>query len=204
VTKKQFQSAAKLAAGVEDVKAIIVNRALYHFRSLSLPVQRRVDLEDWISLGLTFYCTTFAARASRKFNPALSSYNTYVYRAFDNLYRGYVWEHSFKHMNAFTSSIEELVGEGTSNMADNKAQDFVHQIDAVRKVRELHSRASTELVSYLDKHFFTCDHAGRVIVKGKQFQLKKQEFIKLAQRIGVTIDDYRTAIQMHQVLQSAG
>lgn len=203
MTKKQYRSAAELAASVEDVKAIIVNRALCHFRSLSLSVQRRVDLEDWISFGLTFYCTTFVKRAAKSFNPALSSYNTYVYRAFDNLYRGYVWEHSFKHMNAFTSSIEELVGEGTSNMADSKGQDFVHQIDAVRKVRELHARASTELVAYLDKHFFTCDHDGRVIVKGKQFQAKRQEFIKLAQRIGVTIDDYRIAIQMHQALQMA-
>lgn len=185
---------------IESVKAIIVNRAVYHYRTMSTQIQRRVDLEDWISHGICFYCTTFVNRARKRFDASKANYNTYVWQAFNNFYRQAVWDASFKHMHASTASIEDLAEGSAFEITDEHSEDFVAAMDAVRRVRELHARASVELVTYLDRHFFSGKECGRFIVKGKHFKEKQQEFMQLANRLGVTIDDYRLAIKAHHSL----
>lgn len=186
--------------GVEAVKPIIVNRALHYYRTLPTQVQRRLDLEDWIGTGISFYCSAFVRRAARRFDASQTKYTTYVWKGFDNFYRQLVWEQSCKQMEATTCSIEELVGEGVMSIADAEARNFTDVIDAVSKVRRLHSQASIELVKYLDKHFFSCNHTGRTIVKGAKFREKQNEFLHIANRLGVTIEDYRLAIQAHHAV----
>jgi hypothetical protein len=170
---------------------------------MSTQIQKRVDLEDWVATGICFYCTTFVKRAAKKFDAGKANYNTYVWRAFDNFYKQAVWNASFKHMHATTSSIEDLADGTAFEIEDSRSQDFVAVMDAVRRVRELHARASAELVTYLDRHFFSGEHDGRVIVKGKHFKEKQKEFMQLAERLSITIDDYRLAIHAHHTLHES-
>jgi hypothetical protein len=164
--------------------------------------RRYLDLEDWISSGVVFVAGDLRRRMTKSFDDTRGcAAKTFIYRALDNFYKNSLAFSTNKKRGSQLVSWDDLVGAGSLGHEDHKASAFVDRLDAFRKVQELHLHASTELVAYLDSHFFSQDFEGRVSVKGKQFESFSSEFRYLAKRYAVTIDDYRLAMRMYHELK---
>lgn len=200
---KNKKKTTKPFLDLADLKGIIIDRAVANYRMLPESAKRYTDLDDWISSGMVFAASDLSKRMERTYDSSKgAAIKTFIYRAMDNYYKNSLAFNTNKKRGGMVVSWEDLVGAGTVGQEDHKASAFVDKIDAIRKVQEMHRRASTDLVLYLDAHFFTQDHPGRIIVKGKHFEERRQEFRALASRLGVTIDDYRLAIRLYHEMKS--
>lgn len=189
---------------IQELRGIIVDRALAHWQMLPAFAKRYIDLEDWIHAGVLFVAGDLSHRVSRTFDRAQgTTIKTFVYRALGNFYKNELSFNTNRKRSGETTSWDELAETGAPGQEDKRSTNFVDRIDAFRKVQELHRRASYELTLYLDKHFFTGDHSGKIITKGKLFEMRAGEFRKLANAVGVTIDDYRIAIHLYHELNVA-
>lgn len=184
------------------LKGIIIDRALANFNMLPEAAKRYTDLEDWISAGMLFVAGDLSRRMSKSYSEEKgATQKTFIYRAVDNFYKNSLAFVTNKKRGGNIVSWEDLVGAGTVGQEDHAASQFVDKIDALAKVQSMHRRASIELVIYLDQHFFSQDHRGRVVLRGQVFEKRKQEFRELAKRFDVSIDDYRTAIKIYHELK---
>lgn len=195
------KSKAEPMLDVVELRGIIIDRALAHFNMLPDAAKRFIDLEDWIHMGLLFVAGDLSRRMKVSYDKAKgASVKTFVYRSVDNFYKNELGHVTNKKRGGAVVSWEDLVGAGTVHHEDKNANKFAGRIDAIRKVQELHRIAPLELTIYLDQHFFKGDFHGRVVTRGRRFESRRKEFQNLAKRVGVTIDDYRTAIEMYQEL----
>lgn len=202
--KKKVQKSKLLQLDIQELRGIIVDRALAHWQMLPDFAKRYIDLEDWIHAGVLFVAGDLSHRVNRTFDAGHgAAIKTFVYRALDNFYKNELSFNTNRKRRGECESWEELIESGSPGQEDKKAANFVNRIDAFRKVQELHRRASYELMVYLDKHFFTGDHTGKIVVRGKLFDRRSSEFRTLARTIGVTIDDYRLAIHLYHELSVA-
>lgn len=199
--QKTRHQAAIAKLDIQELRGIIVDRALAHWQMLPPFAKRYIDLEDWIHAGVLFVAGDLSQRVTRTFDSGHgASVKTFVYRALSNFYKNELSFNTNRKRSGETTSWEELAETGAKGEEDKCSTNFVNRIDAFRKVQELHRRASYQLTVYLDKHFFTGDHSGKIITKGKSFDIKAKEFRVLARAIGVTIDDYRIAIHLYHEL----
>lgn len=189
-------SKSGLAKEVHLYKGIVVDRALFYYRMLNPAHHRWMGLDDFISEGLTFVIESLPKYDPKKHTQV----QTFVYVIVSNYYKSMLFAGSCKKRRAVVIGIDDAEDQAATIRMQTEGSIY-SRIDAHTKVTELHRDASRELIHFLNRNFFNPRNNGRVSVRGVQFAILKAEFQELAERYGVTLQDYRSCISAHHMLR---
>jgi hypothetical protein len=147
-----------------------------------------VEVKDLVNDGIVWLQPVL-----KKYDPRRGQPSTFVYKAIDNFFKGYLTILSTQKRMAQLVTIDDQ--EHPVDIAVNPGRKVEDMLDAARVVTRLHTRASLDLIRFLDSHFFSRT-ATKVVMGSDRFNRCRREFRQLAKEDGVTIEHYRMAIAM--------
>lgn len=177
-----------------DYKNLIWHRAIAHYRMLPAHLQKQVDLEDFVQEGYLFA----AKRLNKYYTSSKSQRSTYLYSILNNFYKNVLAGLTNQARGAITVSIDtefESTRLGVTRSIDEG-------IDAQKVARRFHELASVPLVCYLDTMLFNPKERAKVLLCTNTFKTHAKEFRELVKKTGLTINQYRIAIRVHQALKA--
>lgn len=186
--KRHGRSATRPCLNAWDFKGIIVQRAVANYHLYPATLKAWVSIDDLIQDGIVWLQPVLA-----KYDPSRGKPSTFVYKAIDNFYKGYLTILSTQKRTAQLITIDDR--DKPVDIPVHTGQNIEALLDAARVVTKLHERASLELVRFLDAHFFS-HTATKVVIGSDKFNRCRREFRRLAKEEGVTIDHYRLAIRI--------
>lgn len=177
----------------EKYHGLIWSRAIAHYQMLPVHIQKVVDVEDFVQEGYIFA----AKRMESHFDSTQSKASSFLYGILSNFYKNLLSQYTNKTRGAIT------VGIDTEMESTRLGRSYSPEktIDAQKIARRFHEQASVGLLNYLDQHLFNPAPNRNVVLSSPAFKEHRVEFIALAKKLGLTIDHYRVALNIHHALK---